>query len=362
MEKLQRFIDSTFKSFLFFCKLSRTTHVCIYQICPLVLKKKRGPQSTRLSYAAAAVYGNFSMIWAASASRAKSLRVHPEITLGSCVPVQPGPCSHSDVTLTDSRPDNSIHAPPASCQSGRPSWGYWRSCQPVWDVSVKAHPLCHSVSLPGQSDIRLLSPFHPSLRLHLFSFHSLSVRLLPVFLQRHGSPLIPDPITDSLGTHLSSSDPQVFVMECFTNTCAGDSGLIYMWYNCSLYLFVPPSALNTTVTNPFLFVSLFLLLLLCSLTLHLSTWQVTRSGPAADWLIGGLSYLSIVSQSHAKPDQARPDHLVGWPRAQSFFFFFSFLVFPPKTRSFVDMQSLVPLQQPSGYGSSLRPHPVKSPN
>lgn len=114
------------------------------------------------------MYGNFSMIWAASASRAKSLPVHPEITLGSCVPVQPGPCSHSDVTLTDSRPDNSIHAPPASCQSGRPSRGYWRSCQPVWDVSVKAHPLCHSVSLPGQSDIRLLSPFHPSISFSFF--------------------------------------------------------------------------------------------------------------------------------------------------------------------------------------------------
>lgn len=199
------------------------------------------------------MYGNFSMIWAASASRAKSLPVHPEITLGSCVPVQPRPCSHSDVTLTDSRPDNSIHAPPASCQSGRPSRGYWRSCQPVWDVSVKAHPLCHSVSLPGQSDIRLLSPFHPSFPSISFSFfHSLSVRLLPVFLQRHGSPLIPDPITDSLGTHLSSSNPLVFVMECFTNTSAGDSGLIYMWFLSLLLVFVcTPSALNVTVTLPF---------------------------------------------------------------------------------------------------------------
>ncbi len=35
---------------------------------------------------------------------------------------------------------------------------------------------------------------------------------------------------------------------------------------------------------------LLLLLLLCSLILHLSTWQVTRSGPPAGWLIGGLSY------------------------------------------------------------------------
>lgn len=60
-----------------------------------------------------------------------------------------------------------------------------------------------------------------------------------------------------------------------------------------------------------------LLHLLCSLILHLSTWQVTRSGPPAGWLIGGLSYLSIVFQSHAKPDQARLDQLVSWPRAQS---------------------------------------------
>lgn len=132
-------------------------------------------QSIGLLYAVTVLYGNFSMIWAASASRAKSLPAHPEITLGSCVPVQPGPCSHSDVTLTDSRPDNSIHAPPASCQSGRPSWGYWRSCQPVWDVSVKAHPLCHSVSLPRKSDIRLLSPFHPS-----FPSLSISCCFLPL--------------------------------------------------------------------------------------------------------------------------------------------------------------------------------------
>lgn len=179
------------------------------------------------------MYDNFSMIWiwAPSASCASSLPVHPEITLGSCVPVQPGPCSHSDVTLTDSRPDNSIHAPPASCQSAQPSWGYWRSCQPVWDVSVKAHPLCHSVSLPGQSDIRLLSSFHPSFLSVSFSFfHSLFVCLLSVSHQRHGSPLIPDPITDSLGTHLSSSNSLVFVMECSTNTSAGDSGLMYIWF------------------------------------------------------------------------------------------------------------------------------------
>lgn len=119
------------------------------------------------------------MILAARASCANSLPVRPEITLGSCVPVQPGPCSHSDVTLTDSRPDNSIHAPPASCQSGRPSWGYWRSCQPVWDVSVKAHPLCHAASLPGQSDIRLLSSFYPFFPFHLFLFLLLSVCLSP---------------------------------------------------------------------------------------------------------------------------------------------------------------------------------------
>lgn len=92
----------------------------------------------------------------------------------------------SNVTLTDSRPDNSIHAPPASCQSGRPSWGYWRSCQPVWDVSVKAHPLCHSVSLPGQSDVRLLSPFH-------LSFPSISCFFLPL-------PLSPSPACFPLET------------------------------------------------------------------------------------------------------------------------------------------------------------------
>lgn len=85
-------------------------------------------------------------------------------------------------------------------------------------------------------------------------FHQ--VRRLLVFLQRHGSPLIPDPITDSLGAHLSSSDPQVFVMECFTNTSAGDSGLICMWFLSLLLVFVcAPSALNVTVTN--LFSSLF---------------------------------------------------------------------------------------------------------
>lgn len=58
-----------------------------------------------------------------------------------------------------------------------------------------------------------------------------------------------------------------------------------------------------------------LYLLLCSVTLHLSTWQVTRSGPPADWLIVSLSYLSILLQSHVKPDQTRLDQLLTWPRA-----------------------------------------------
>lgn len=279
---------------------------CIYQIGPLMSNRPN-----QLLCAAAAMYDNFSMIWmwAASASRASSPPAHPEITLGSCAPVQPGPRSHSDVTLTDSRPDNSIHAPPASCQSGRPSWGYWRSCQPVWDVSVKAHPLCHSVSLPGQSDIRLLSSFHPTFAFSRFLFLPLSVCLLSVSHQRHGSPLIPDPITDSLGTHLSSSNSVVVVMECFTSTSAGGSGLIYMLFLELLLVFVCTlSVLNATVTNPF---SPLLFPLnfsppsfssSCSLTLHLSTWQVTRSGPPADWLIRGLSYLSIHFHSHAASD------------------------------------------------------------
>lgn len=103
------------------------------------------------------MHGNLKA-WSKQPKRcAKSLAVHPEITLGSCEP-----CSHSDVTLTDSQPDNSIHAPPASCQSGRPSWGYWRSCQAVWDVSVKAHPHGHSV-FPAwavwRSSTVLLLPF-----------------------------------------------------------------------------------------------------------------------------------------------------------------------------------------------------------
>lgn len=177
------------------------------------------------------MFGNFSPNWAASASCANSLPAHPRITLGSCVCAQPGRCSHSDVTLTDSSPDNSIHAPPASCQSRRPSWGYWRSCQLVWDVSVKAHPLCHSISPPGQPDVRLLSSFYLSFPSISFSFFpSRSVCLLPASHQGYDSPLIPDPITDSLDTHLSSSNPQVFVMECFTNTSAGDSDLLYMLF------------------------------------------------------------------------------------------------------------------------------------
>lgn len=129
-------------------------------------------------------------------------------------------------------------------------------------MSVKAHPLCHSVSLPGQSDIRLLSPplppFLPFPSISFSFFRSLSVRLLPVFLQRHGSPLIPDPITDSLGTHLSSSNPLVFVMECFANTSAGDSGPIYMWFLSLLLVLLrqrrmPPSPNPFPPPPPFFF-------------------------------------------------------------------------------------------------------------
>lgn len=159
-------------------------------------------------------------------------------------------------------------------------------------------------------------------------------------------------------------------MECSTNTSAGDSGPICMWdfYRCSLCSCMPlPSHhLRWTSLSPDLFSSLLLLkfsfcalllLLLCSLTLHLSTWQVTRSGPPADWLIRGLSYLSIFFQSHAKPDQAGPDHVVGWPRAQIFFFFLRQLL-----RKLSEILSLVSLQHHSGYGSSPRPQPDKPPN
>ena len=124
------------------------------------------------------------------------------------------------------------------------------------------------------------------------SFSAPSLLSLPVsiaclfFLQRLGSPLIPDTITDSWGPHLSSSGPQVPVMECFTRAPAGDSGLIYMWFLLLLLKFVcAPSALTVRVTNPFfsfplkfllflflhLLLLLLLLLLVCSLTLHLST-------------------------------------------------------------------------------------------
>lgn len=224
------------------------------------------------------------------------------------MPAQPGPCSHSDVTLTDSPPDNSIHAPPASCQSQRPSWGYWRSCQPVWDVSVKAHPLCHSVSRPGQPDVRLLSSFHLSFLSTSVSFFLWqSVCLLSASHQGYDSPLIPDPITDFLDTHLSSLNPLVFVMECFTNT---STDLIYMFL-CLQPFFMPPYFLS------FLCVSLSAILL-CSFTLHLSLRQLTRSGPPADWKIGRLSYLSILFYSCAKLDQARTVDLLIWPKSQSF--------------------------------------------
>lgn len=72
------------------------------------------------------------------------------------------------------------------------------------------------------------------------------------FLRRHGGPLIPDTITDSWGPHLSSSGPQVPVMECFTRAPAGDLGLIYMWFLLLLLKFVcAPSALTVRVTNSF---------------------------------------------------------------------------------------------------------------
>lgn len=296
---------------------------------------------------------SFSMIWAASASRAKSPPVHPEITLGSCVPVQPGPYSHSDVTLTDSRPDNSIHAPPASCQSGWPSWGYWRSCQPVWDVSVKAHPLCHSVSLPGQSDIRLLSPFH------LFLFLPLSVCPSPAcFPSETRQPLNPRSNHRFFGYTFVILKPSGFcngvLHKHFCRWLRPDIHVVFIAAPC---ICVYP--VGTVCHRPQSFLSsLFLLLLLCSLTLHLSTWQLTRSGPPADWLIGDLSYLSIVFQSHAKPGQAIPDQTILWVDQ-------GHRVFRRCTKNskvLWKMMSLVPLQQPSGYGSSLRPHPVKPPN
>lgn len=102
------------------------------------------------------------------------------------------------------------------------------------------------------------SPYSPGL---LFVYHqSFAALSLPslrdsiaclFFLQRHGGPLIPDTIRDSWGPHLSSLGPEVPVMECFTCTPAGDSGLIYMRFLLLLLEFVcAPSALTVRVTNP----------------------------------------------------------------------------------------------------------------
>lgn len=178
-------------------------------------------------------------------------------------------------------------------------------CQSPPTVSLCLVSYSPSSSLPP-----LLSPFKSFICLF--------------FLPRYSGPLITDTIADSLGAHLSSSDPQVFVIDCFTYTPAGDSGLLYVWFLWLLLVFVcAPSALNAShqsflLSSPLKFLFFLVLLLLCSLTLHLSTWQVTRSGPPADWLIGGLSSLSIFLQSHAMLDQDRADQPVTWPRAQSF--------------------------------------------
>lgn len=154
----------------------------VYQIYPLVLNR---PNQHSFCMLLLPCMVNLALSELSQPPMPKVCLVHPEITLDSCVPVQLGLCNFSDVTLTDSQSDNSIHAPPASRQSGQPSWGYWQSCQPVWDVSVKAHPVCHSVSLPGHCGIRLLFPFHPSFPPISFSlFHSLYVSCLFSFRDR----------------------------------------------------------------------------------------------------------------------------------------------------------------------------------
>lgn len=181
-KKIHRVIVSTPKSlvFLFLNKSSRI--VCLHQICPPVY---RGANH-HLFYGVATIYGNFAMIWSASSPSVPKVCMCTRRSPWTAVPVQPGPCSCGDLTLTDSRPDNSIHAPPASCQSKRPSRGYWRSCRPVWDVSVKAHPLCHRFSLHGRSAVRLPSVFQRSL-----SSFSPRLHCLPVFPPETWRPLNP---------------------------------------------------------------------------------------------------------------------------------------------------------------------------
>lgn len=262
-----------------------------------------------LFYSVASIYGNIGMIWGASSPCAKRMHVYPEITLNSCA------CSARALVavaiwlwLTVVLTTLFMRHLLAVNQSGHPgaidgAVGLCETCLSEPTHRSAAPPLLRHQSFSAPS---LLSLRH-------------SVACL-LFLQRHGGPLIPDTITDSLGPHLSSSGPQVPVMECFTRAPAGDWGLIYMWFLLLLLKFVcAPSALTVRVTNPFssfpLKFLLFLLLpLVCSLTLHLSTWQVTRPGPPADWLIGGLSSLSIFLQSHAGPDQDGADPSRGWTK------------------------------------------------
>ena len=66
-------------------------------------------------------------------------------------------CFHGAVQLIDSQPDNSIQPPPAICQSGESSWGYWQSCQFGWDVSVRTAAHTQGSQTPHPSFHWLLS-------------------------------------------------------------------------------------------------------------------------------------------------------------------------------------------------------------
>lgn len=228
MEKLQRFIDSTFKWFFstsFF--LLEWNYPCVY--IPDLSTSRTQAQSARLLLLLRMII----LAW--------SELPQPPVPI-VCVYTQRSPwaavCLFSRglvatamwLWLTVGLTTPFMRHLLAVNQGGHPG---------AIDGAVSPREMClskptHSATLSpclGSLTFVYCPSFHPSVSFCFFFSPSFCLSVSCLFPhQRHCSPLIPDPITDSLGTHLSSSNPPLFVIECFTNTSAGDSGLIHMWF------------------------------------------------------------------------------------------------------------------------------------
>lgn len=205
MEKLQQFIDSTFK-WLF--TLGWTTHVCFYLICSPAEDRPNQQSCCKLVLSCLVILAQPELLQLPVPIPCQHTQGSPWAAV--CLLSQAVVATAMWLWLTVRLTTPFMRHLLAVNHGGHPGAidGAVSTCEMC--LSKPTHSATPSPCLGSLTFVYcpLSTFFLPSISFSFFL--SQSVCLLPASHQGCDSPLIPDPITESLDTHLSSSNPQVF--------------------------------------------------------------------------------------------------------------------------------------------------------